>query len=507
MDKLRDWLKSTREVLTSIRFRLALWFVVILALVVLAFSVFIYTQQANTLRSATLGRLENKIHQVQSLQEFSHRDELEERVTIPDLSQNAGPLLQGDEILAITDVQGTVVQKFGPISAGDVNQIAATSMSQGSHHMPFSYTLLQGNPAGAKGAENEYLFLVAPLSIGPNVVGFIILGNPVDPDGQLSRLLYTLFFGGLGTILLALLGGYWLADRAMHPVKTITQAAQEIGETDLSRRLNLKTHDELGQLAATFDEMLDRLQAAFERQRQFTADASHELRTPLTIVGIEADRALSAPRKAGDYRQALEMIHAENAYMSRLVNNLLTLSRMDAGQTVLKMEPLDISDLALEVVERMAPIAAQKGVQLTTGDLPEANVMADRQYLSQMILNLVENGIKYSRLQGGQVRVETGISERGENGAQVEAYAWLCVTDNGAGIPDEHLPHVFDRFYQVDKARSRQDEEDDVARSESSGAGLGLSIVQWIVKAHAGEIRVRSQVGQGTTFEVRLPFN
>jgi signal transduction histidine kinase len=491
--------------LTSIRFRLALWFVAILALVVLAFSVFIYTQQANALRSSTLGKLENKIHQIQSLQEFSHRDELEERVTIPDVSQNAGPLLQGGEILAITDVGGRVVQKFGPISNSDVNQIAATSMSQGSHHMPFFYTLLQGNPAGASGSENEYLFLVAPLSIGSNVVGFIILGNPVDPDGQLRRLIYTLLFGGFGTILLALLGGYWLADRAMHPVKTITQAAQEIGETDLNRRLKLATHDELGQLASTFDEMLDRLQAAFERQRQFTADASHELRTPLTIVGIESERALSTLRKASEYREALGTIRAENEYMSRLVNNLLTLSRMDAGQTVLNMEPLDISDLALEVVERMAPIAKQRGVKLSIGELPEVKVMGDRQYLNQMILNLVENGIKYSRPEGGEVQVESGISDQGNTGGQYGEYTWLCVTDNGTGIPTESLPHVFDRFYQVDKARSRLVDDEYIAHSESSGAGLGLSIVQWIVKAHSGEIHAHSREGQGTVFEVRLP--
>jgi signal transduction histidine kinase len=501
----RLWL-SIRQVVTSIRFRLALWFTAILALVMLAFSIFIYTRQVNYLHSATLGRLENKIHQIQALERFSPLNEMQEQVQIPDIFLDAGPLIQGDEIMAVTDEHGLIVQKYGPIMDKDVNQIATLTLGQAGRNTSFSYSLINAKAVGA-GIPQEYTFLVAPISFASHVVGYLILGDPVDADGQLHRLLLTLVFGGLGTIILAQIGGYWLADRAMHPVKTITQAARQIGETDLSRRLNLGSHDELGQLANTFDEMLDRLQAAFDRQRQFTADASHELRTPLTIVGIEAGRTLSSPRKAAEYRQALGLIRSENEYMSRLVNNLLTLSRMDAGQTVLKMEPLDLSDLALEVVERMAPIAKNRGVELSTGELPEIIVLGDRQYLSQMISNLVENGIKYSLAEGGKVHVETGVSA--EMGAEIRAsgYAWLRVTDNGAGIPAEHLPHLFDRFYQVDAARSRDtDSQEQATASGSSGTGLGLSIVQWIVKAHSGEIHVRSQAGEGSIFEVRLPL-
>ena len=257
-------------------------------------------------------------------------------------------------------------------------------------------------------------------------------------------------------------------------------------------------------MADTFDQMLARLQAAFDRQRQFTADASHELRTPLTIVNLEASRALDGKRSRQEYQQALSLIQSENEFMSRLVSNLLTLSRMDAGQTALNMERLDLSDLALESVERLAPIAARKQVELSTGELPELTISGDRQFLTQMITNLVENAIKYTRGATKRVRVETGSTS--VNDREV---AWLQVVDNGPGIPPEHLPHVFDRFYRLDKARSRDSEDSEAETAEISttaGSGLGLSIAQWIAHANGGEITVKSEVGKGSTFEVRLPL-
>ena len=516
MEKLRNLIGHIRLIVGSIRFRLTLWFVVILALVMLAFSAFIYTRQVSYLRSDTLSRLEEKIHQIQSVGVITGRDEAEGRLRIPDISQDAGPLLQGDDILAVTDAQGNVVQIYGPISTSDVNRIASLSISQGSAQGSFSYTLVQGTTSGS-GKSEEYTFLVGPVSYGPVVIGYLILGSPIDPNGQLHRLVLTLLFGGLGTMAIAQIGGFWLADRAMRPVKTITQAAHQIGETDLNRRLNMKSQDELGQLADTFDDMLARLQAAFDRQRQFTADASHELRTPLTIMGLEAERAMETSKGTQGYRQALSVIQSENDYMSRLVSNLLMLSRMDAGQAKLQMEALDLSDLALEVIERLAPIANRKNVELVAGDLPEVLILGDRQYLVQMISNLVENGIKYVRNEHKCVQIETGVSERSDDATKngrgnhsktaISEIGWLKISDNGPGISQEHLPHLFDRFYQVDKARSRSTEDDiNSAENESSGTGLGLSIVQWIVNAHGGEIRVQSESGAGTEFKVIFPL-
>jgi signal transduction histidine kinase len=302
----------------------------------------------------------------------------------------------------------------------------------------------------------------------------------------------SLLIGNLITLVIAIGGGFWLADRAMRPVQTITHTARSIGETDLSRRINLDSKDELGELASTFDNMLARLQAAFERQRQFVADASHELRTPLTIVNLETSRALEARRSQNEYERALRVIHSENEFMSHLVNDLLTLARMDNGQVVLEKSPLDLSDVAVDAIERLTPLATRKDVSLEAGDLPEAPILGDRQALLQMISNLIENGIKYTEGDEKVVRVETGVWD---------GRAWVRVSDNGPGIPPEHLPHLFDRFYRVDQARARDMDAD----SESpSGSGLGLSIIQWIAQAHEGDVDVESSPESGSTFEVRF---
>jgi signal transduction histidine kinase len=193
------------------------------------------------------------------------------------------------------------------------------------------------------------------------------------------------------------------------------------------------------------------------------------------------------------------VIYSENEFMIRLVNNLLTLARMDAGQASLKMEEVDLGEVALEVVERLTPLAARQSVELTSGELSETPIRGDHQYLLQMIANLVENAIKYCQAEHKQVTVETGARD---------GQAWVRVEDNGPGIPQEYLLHLFDRFYRMDRARTRNpdDGDGDGAGDEQSGTGLGLSIVKWISEAHAGKVRVMSEVGKGSIFEVTLPL-
>ncbi|HEX9090505.1 MAG TPA: HAMP domain-containing sensor histidine kinase, partial [Anaerolineales bacterium] len=260
--------------------------------------------------------------------------------------------------------------------------------------------------------------------------------------------------------------------------------------------------DELAELGNTFDAMLNRLQAAFERQRQFTADASHELRTPLTIINLETGRALTSRRSIDEYERIMRTIQSENHFMIRLVNNLLSLARMDAGQVKLKTELLDLSALVSEVIERMQPLAAAQGVELDVGDLPEITVMGDHSTLVQMLTNLVENAVKFSAgVPNAQVNISAGKQEEGSG-----KLAWVRVKDNGIGIATENLGRIFDRFYQVDAARNRVDGNEGEAEEQgSSGTGLGLAIANWIAQAHHGTIRVESETGKGTTFEVVLP--
>jgi signal transduction histidine kinase len=481
----------------SVRFRLTVWSVFILAVVLLIFSAFIYTRQLNDLNHDALDRLEVRSHQVADLFRFASASNGNVgELQFPGLAQGGLPFFQASDAMALVDPQGKILQKIGPVTDTIYTQLITNweKANPAATSQQMSGVLATGS------SHTKYLYLLTPVDFEGSGHGILIMGSPLDPGGQLPRLLLTLWLGSLAILVIAMAGGYWLAGRVMRPVKTITHTARLISETDLTRRLNLGTRDELGELADTFDQMITRLQAAFERQRQFTADASHELRTPLTIVELETSRALSHRRNPEEYERTLMVIQSENETMARLVNELLTLARMDAGGIVLKEEILDLSDVALEVVERLAPLARRSGVTLSTGDLPEVKISGDRQYLIQMLTNLVENGIKYSGgAQERQVRVETGLQDNGR-----PPTGWVKVTDNGAGIPAEHLPHLFDRFYQVDSARTRPaaESEDGVP----SGSGLGLSIVQWIAHAHHGNVNVTSQPGQGTTFEVRLPL-
>ena len=286
--------------------------------------------------------------------------------------------------------------------------------------------------------------------------------------------------------MLASAGGLFLAGRALDPIDRITRAAAAIGADDLSRRLNFHgSHDEVGRLAATFDRMLERLDRAFRRQRQFTADGSHELRTPLTMLASQIDVALERKRTVADYEELLRSLRDDAARMTQLVGELLTLARADAGQQLLNREQLDLGELVSGVVQAMQSLALQREVQLTEQAQPHVAVSGDQTRLSQLLINLVDNALRYTSA-GGNVRVT--VAERA-------GWAELRVEDTGVGIAAEHLPHLFQRFYRADPARARTD----------GGAGLGLAIAQWIAEAHGGQISVDSEFGRGSTFTVRLP--
>ena len=481
----------------SIRFRLALWFVLILGVVVTAFSGFIYIRQVRDLRATAIARLELKARRLGGFLRFANREYFQQTpLLLPNDPSSGISILQEGDILAYIDPDGQVIKNWGPVDASNVHQLAGVLLKDEDASNP-SPVMDYARPS-VDDSRTQYVVLLAPIFINDTQVGFFVMGNPVDPSNQLPRLLISLILGVFLTMGVALFGGVWLADRAMRPVKTITHAAQTIGETDLSMRLNLDRKDELGELAYTFDAMIARLEVAFERQRQFTADASHELRTPLTIIDLETSRALASHRNQGEYERVLKVIQSENQFMIQMVTNLLTLARMDAGQVVLQKQEVDLSDVTLEVVERLAPLAVNEEVRLSVGDLPELPIQGDRQYLAQMLSNLVENAIKYSKGEAARVQVEAGSRETGKGGQ-----AWVRVVDNGPGIPVEDLPHLFDRFFQVDKTRTRNHGDE---AGSLTGVGLGLSIAQWIAQAHGGEINVQSEPGKGSTFEVNLPL-
>ncbi len=476
--------------LHSIRFRITLWFVLILAVVLAAFSLFIYGTQTRDLQSDAVGHMQDKFFRIMTF--FRSPAWQLSELSPASVPGNDAPLQKGD-LLIFLDPNGVIQQQWGEtISTPDAimkELLAAADQRSALSIYEQVVPVLGTNNVVVK---SDYLFLITPVARDGVPLGYVVVGSPSDLISQQHRLAASLLLGSIGMLVLAFLGGLWLADRAMRPVADIARAARNISEHDLDQRLNMRGRDELASLAGTFDGMIGRLQAAFERQRQFVADASHELRTPLTIINLEVGRALSARRSAPEYKRSLETVELEGGRMTRLVNDLMTLARMDSGQAILQFTDVDLSEVASSAVERLTPLANDRGVQMQCGELTEVHVKGDRQYLLQMISNLLENGIKYGGA-GEQVRIEV---------VRKDAQAVLRVSDTGPGIPPEDLPAVFDRFYRADKARTHNGGDGDV----SSGNGLGLSIVSWIVRSHGGSIRVDSRVNEGTLFEVTLPL-
>lgn len=287
-------------------------------------------------------------------------------------------------------------------------------------------------------------------------------------------------------VLLAVISGYWLMRRSLQPVDEITRRAEGISSSNLSERLPvIRTGDELERLSAALNRMIERLDDAFQHIHRFSADASHELRTPLTILQLEleglAQNGRLDPALMDEVGSALE----ETGRMSHIVENLLTISRLDAGELKVDKSPLDLGQLAFSTTEQMRLLAEERSITLRcrTGD--DIYVQGDRSRLQQVIVNLVDNAIKYTQ-EGGEIEVTV---RRDTNAATLE------VSDNGAGIPSDALPHVFERFFRTDKARSR----------DLGGAGLGLAIAKSICLAHGAEISVSSHEGRGSCFRVELP--
>ncbi|HBU12844.1 MAG TPA: two-component sensor histidine kinase [Clostridiales bacterium] len=285
--------------------------------------------------------------------------------------------------------------------------------------------------------------------------------------------------------LLAGLGGYLITRRAFAPMVRITDTARGIaGGGDLTKRMNLSGQkDEFGQLADTFDQMFARLHAAFEQQKRFVSDASHELRTPLSVIHAQCDYALTRGEEAEKTR-AIETIKRQAGRMTGLVNRLLLLSRMDSGTQDIQKEPVDLSALLESVSVELAPVAAERGITLQKEIEPNVSVCADELLLIRMVMNLVENAIRFGK-SGGFVRL-TLQTEPGRIKGTVE--------DDGVGISETDLPHIWDRFFQAD-----------AARSESGSSGLGLPIVRQIIELHGGSVSAQSSPGVGTTVTFYLP--
>jgi heavy metal sensor kinase len=316
----------------------------------------------------------------------------------------------------------------------------------------------------------------------------VLAGRSTAGDVAALRTLALALLGiGAGVLAVALGVGWWLIGRAILPIEQIGAAASRISQGNLSERIQVPDNGaELGRLAAVLNSTFARLEAAFERQRQFTADAAHELRTPLAIMISETQTALARPRCADEYRETVEGCLDSSQQMRRLTESLLTLSHFDGGNSdQAPRTQVDLRQAAREVIERVSPLARAKGIRIRA-DLSAASVLSSPDRMSQVITNLLTNAIDYNR-PDGEVVVST-VTDSGS--------ALLIVADTGMGISEADLPLIFERFYRVDRSRSRAE----------GHTGLGLSICKAIVEAEGGAIEAESKLNVGTTFMIRFPL-
>lgn len=313
-------------------------------------------------------------------------------------------------------------------------------------------------------------------------------GIPMDDEVETLGLFrtYLLMFAPL-LFLVAAGGGYWLSGRALSPVDTLVRTAHDITGVNLDSRLpKLTTGDELQRLSDTLNEMLDRIENAFLRVTQFTADASHELRTPISLMRTEAEVALRRSRSEAEYKESLRNILLEAERTTALVEQLLSLARTDSGRETLHMQSINFAETVLEVKESWRQVAQIRNLQFSADIAQDCFVLGDVTALRRLADLLLDNAFKYTPSPGSVV---LSLERHGQS-------AVIAVQDTGPGIAEAERTRIFERFYRVDKARSRQ----------QGGAGLGLAIAQWIVAQHRGSITVESQLGRGSTFRVELPL-
>jgi len=467
----------------NIRLRLTLWYTVVLFLILAIFSAAVYLGLSRSLFVTLDNHLQREAGQIIGSIEFEEIEEDEDdddHINSSELEIEATYEPEEGVFWRILDSEGHPI-----VDPGYFDAALSDPGSISNDHTQLEYAVLAGNI--------PIRLYTAPFVIEGQGGGIVQVAESYRHIQEVQQLLIFLLAIGIPFTLLATsAGGWFLASHALDPIDRITSAARQISASDLHRRLNLDLpNDEVGRLARTFDDMLVRLEDAFERQKRFIADASHEMRTPLTILKGDVEVALNRPRSAEEYRETLEMVNQTTDRLAALVEELLLLARADNKQAQLKLESFNLSELLSKETAKLIPRAVQKNITLNLDTPPALPIEADPGKLARLFMNLIDNAIKYAT-PGDSVTVT--VSD--QNG-----WARVAISDTGPGIPPDHLSQLFERFYRIDKARSRRVSDD----YSSSGSGLGLSIAQWLAQVHHGRIEVDSRVGEGATFIVWLP--
>lgn len=445
----------------SIRLKIALWYSLLTIILLTAFLPVLYELISTSMYTNEEGILRNTASQVILNCEIENDS----------LNWGEGTKLPTDASIAIVEANGGKVL----ISNSNLDWI-----SSGPFHAGVIQTITQQG--------KSWMVYDESLKNEKQILAYVRVCTPLDSvTSFLAKVKIIMIIAAPIYLLIAVLGGLLIAKKALQPISKIASTASEIEKGDLSLRIEgIDTKDEVGHLAGTFNSMLEHLEVSFRRERQFSSDASHELRTPVSIIMAYSEALIANQSKkcesTGDEIKSLELIHSEGEKMNVIISQLLMLARGFEGKYPVEIESIDLNEIISSVVDQMQELASESIISLQYALNDGLLCMADQSLITQMLINLIENGIKYGK-PGGYVRV---TAKRENNSAQI------IVEDNGIGISNEDLPHIFNRFYRADKSRDR------------SGTGLGLSIVKWIVDEHNGKITVSSELGIGTTFSITI---
>jgi heavy metal sensor kinase len=471
----------------SIRWHLTAWYVLLLAGVLLVFSAGTYVAVYKLLLDNFDDLLANQANLIVQTIDVGSQG-----LTLRNAALRAGRP-NDEHLIRLYHADGTLLFDDSPQERSERLKTAVSEALRGERRQ----TQIHGH-------ESDMRVLTQPITYSGRIIGALQVGLALEDVGDtMKTLLKVMLLLAPAMLLLATGGGLFLANRAIAPIDRITRTAQRISAEDLSQRINLRgPDDEMGRLAYTFDAMLARIEGAFEQQRRFAADASHELRTPLTAMIGQIDVALDRPRDAESYRATLATVREQSQRLARLSNDLLFLARSDAQALQANHEPLDLSMLLPAIVAQVEPLAQAHDQFIVLNHDAPLPVCGNEDDLIRLFLNLLDNAIRYTPL-GGTITLsgkleprDLGLPRPSDSSLKPQASSLIiAVSDTGPGIAPEHLPHLFDRFFRVNRGRSRA----------QGGAGLGLSIARSIVQAHGGRLLVASTVGQGSTFTVILP--
>ncbi|MCI0389382.1 MAG: ATP-binding protein [Acidobacteria bacterium] len=473
--------------LDSVRTRLTLWYVGVLALALIVFSAGVYLLLARNLHH----RMDESLRaSSESIAISLVRERAEGETEAEAAHSTVEELHLLNQAMAIFNFEGRLIEEKTTLGNVHARLPALDSIPDDNLRL---YTEPGEGDEVQRGAARR-------VKIGDTNAPYLIaVSQPLKTVTEELEMLRRVFLIAVPlALLLAGLGGFFLARKSLAPVVAMSERARQISAENLEMRLPVANpRDELGQLAATFNELLSRLDSSFSLQRQFMADASHELRTPLSVMRTATQVILEKPRRdENEYRDALAMINDQTRRLARIVDDMFTLARADAGRRPLTLGAFYLDELIGETSRAASVLAARKGVTVEAAERAEVLYYGDEHLLRQMLLNLLDNAIRHTPA-GGGIRVSL---------AQFDSTCEVVVADTGEGIPVEAQPHVFERFYRVDKARSRSDINANGADNGGGGAGLGLSIALWVAEAHGGTIELVRSDPTGTAFAIALPL-